>query len=285
MKNAKRWKTAIIIILIVIIACGVLVLKDPLYARARSYVAMTAYSKYENTKSLMAKENISITIPGGSSTEEKDWYPFVMIFNDNEGFSDYTGKELSLSILYNFGAFSWNTGSSFFFQDDSPYYASFYGGYVIKDNTGTSPFGFTADGQPDAKELFLPAEYDYKKLVLASFGAPEDKQKMDILSTDVKKGVEYAGYKGWSQIDTVLLINGPAHKFDGARRAYIQYGNPLKKTKLENFPLIASRARVYARYFEEYDSTILLYVFTPYADTLEQCDKEILSKTVIAKKG
>ncbi|UWG96857.1 hypothetical protein LPY66_18580 [Dehalobacter sp. DCM] len=285
MKNAKRWKTALIITLIVVIACGVLVLKDPLYARARSYVVMKIYTKYEDSKSLMAKQNIAITIPGGKSTEEKDWYPFMMIFNDDEGFSKYTGKDLSLSILYNFGAFSWNTGSSFFFQDDSPYYASFYGGYVIQDKSGTNQFGFTEDGEPDIKELFQPAEYDYKELVLKSFGSPADKQRMDILSSEMKQNVDYAGYTGWTQIDTILLINGPAHKFDGGRRAYIQYGNPLKKTNLENFPLIASRARVYARYFDEFNSTIMLYVFTPYADTLEKCDKDILSKTVISKKS
>ncbi|WP_368293167.1 hypothetical protein [Dehalobacter sp. TBBPA1] len=283
MKKIGNWKKPLIIVLIVVIALGVLLLKAPLYAQVRSYAVMWAYTKYENSKSLMDKQQVSVQIPGGSSTEEKDWYPFVMVFNDNKGFSQYTGRDLSLSILYNFGAFSWNYGSSTLYKDDSPYYASFYGGYLIKDNSGQSKYGFSADGKLNNNEIMAVAKYDYKKLVLDGLGCPAKQQKMNVLSSEVKSGVTYAGYEGWEQIDAIILVNSPAHKYEGSRRAYIQYGNPLKKTSLEDFPLIKSRARIYARYFKEFDSTVFLYILTPFADTLEQCDQQILSKTVIAK--
>ena len=34
----------------------------------------------------MVQKGITLEIPGGSITKEKDWYPFVMPFNDSAGF-------------------------------------------------------------------------------------------------------------------------------------------------------------------------------------------------------
>jgi hypothetical protein len=284
MKLLKDWKSKIGLILVIIIAIAVLFLKVPLYYQARSYVTMYAYSQYENKSSLMAKQNISIHIPGGSSTQAKDWYPFMMIFNDNEGISNYLGRDLSLSILYNFGAFSWNQSSSDFFQEDSPYFASFYGGYVIKDNTGAKKFGFDEKGEPDIKEILSVPQYDYEHLVLESLGCPPDKLSMQVFSSNIKKNVKYAGYDDWVQIDSFMLVNSPNHKYRGDRRAYIQYGNPLKKLNQEDFRLIPAYGRLYVRYFEEFHDTIYLYVMSPSSLTVENCDNEILSKTTITKK-
>lgn len=284
MKDSKRWKKIVGLILVVIIALGVLFLRIPLYYQARSYTAMYAYSLYEKNSSLLKEQKISLKIPGGLSTPEKDWYPFVMVFNDNEGFSKYIGRDLSLTILYNFGAFSWEKSSSTFFLDDSPYLGGFYGGYIVKENTGENKYGFTSQGQLNIDDIFAVSKYDYKYLVLQSLGCPEDQLTMDVLSYDTTKDVEYAGYKGWQKIDAFMLLNSPDHKFKGNRKAYIQYGNPLKQVKMEDFRLVTAHARVYVRYFEEYKSTVFLYIITPGMDTLETCDKQILSKTILEKK-
>lgn len=282
MKDLKRWKTLLGLILVVALALSILFLKVPLYYQARSYVVMYAFSKYEMKNSLFTRQNISLQIPGGSSTEKKDWYPFVMTFNDDEGFSQYMNKNLSLSILYNFGRFNWNKSSSELFQDDSPYYNSFYGGYVVKENISDNKYGFTADGELNMQEIFAVPEFDYKNLVLKSLGCPDEKLTMEILSHNITENVEYAGYKDWTQIDALLLTNSPDHKFKGDRRGYIQYGNPLKKENLEDFRLIATNGRIYARYFEEFQSTIFLYILSPSSLTVEECDQEILSKTRIS---
>ncbi len=279
----KRWKTYVGLVVIVMLSLSVLFLKVPLYYQARSYILMYAFSKYEQANSLLKEQNIKIDIPGGNSTEKKDWYPFVMLFNDDRGFSQYMGKDLSLTVLYNFGAFNWNTSSSFYFQEDSPYFNSFYGGYLVKANTENQIFGFEDDGQVNLEEVFTVPEYDYKYLVLQSFGCPEEKLTMEILSHEITKNVSYAGYDNWTQIDSFLLVNSPVHKYKGDRRAYIQYGNPLKQGDKEDFPLITTQGRIYVRYFEEFKNTVFLYIISPNRLTIDECDHEILSKTVISK--
>jgi len=285
MKALKHWKTRIGLIVIVVIAVSVLFLKVPLYYQARSYLIMYFYSMYEEKNSILAKQNINVEIPGGSSTEEKDWYPFMMAFNDDQGFSNYMGRELAMTILYNFGAFSWNTSSSFFFQEDSPYFNSFYGAYFVKDKTASSKFGFSADGDLLMEEVFAVPEYDYKHLVLESLGCPEYKLTMEIMSYNITKNVQYAGYKDWIKVDSLLLVNSPVHKYKRDRRAYIQYGNPLKQADAQEYELMTTNGRMYIRYFPEFDSTVFLYIMSPNILTVEKCDKEILSKTVIGKNN
>lgn len=279
----KRWKTITGLLLIIVLALSVLFLKAPLYYKARSYAVMYVYSKYEAKNSLLQKQNISLTIPGGSSTEQKDWYPFVMIFNDDQGFSRYMGRELALTILYNFGAFNGNRSSSDFFLEESPYYNSFYGGYIVRNESGDKKYGFTEGGELEISEVLAVPEYDFKYLVLESLGCPKDKLTMEIRSFDTSKDVKYAGYNGWSQIDALLLTNSPDHNYKGERRAYIQYGNPHKKEGREEFKVMTSHGRIYVRYFEEFASTVFLYIISPNILTLEKCDEDILSKSIINK--
>lgn len=281
MKALKRWKTRIGLLIIVLIAISVLFLKVPLYYQARSYLVMSVYSKYEERSGLPAKLKFNVDIPGGSSTEEKDWYPFMMVFNDDQGFSNAMGRDLSLTIFYNFGAFSWNTSSSYLFQEDSPYFSSFYGAYFIKENAASNKYAFLANGELVMDEVFAVPEYDYKHLVLESLGCPADKLAMEILSYNITKNVQYAGYDDWTQVDSLLLVNSPVHKYKMDRRAYIQYGNPLKQADAQEFGLMTTNGRMYIRYFPEYECTAFLYIMSPNILTVEKCDKEILSKTII----
>jgi hypothetical protein len=66
------------------------------------------------------------------TTIEKDWYPFVITFNDDEGFSNFIGRDLNYTVLYNFGAFEYLNGASMIYNPQSQYYSSFYGAYFIK---------------------------------------------------------------------------------------------------------------------------------------------------------
>jgi hypothetical protein len=284
MKISKGWKTFIGLIIITALVITVVLLKGPFYYQARSYLVMYAFSKYEEQKSLLQKNNISLDIPGGISTPEKDWYPFVMVFNADQSFSRYTGRDLALTILYNFGAFDWDMSSSNYFQEKSPYYNSFYGGYLVKDNSGSGKYGFTPEGKLDVSEAMAVPEYDFKYLVLESLGCPREKLTMSVIKYDLEENVTYAGYPGWTKIDAHLLVNNPSHQFRGNKRAYIQYGYPLKQAGRGDFELMNTRGRIYARYFEEFNTTVFLYILTPSEDTLEKCDQEILSKTVINTK-
>jgi len=191
------------------------------------------------------------------------------------------GRELSLTILYNFGAFDWKTGSSTYYQEDSPFYNSFYGGYIIQEHELNRKYGFSSEEKPIIEEIISVPEYDFKYLVMQGLGCPEEKLVMDALSYEVTANVDYVGYKDWFKIDALLLLNNPNHKFKSNRRAYIQFGNPINYIDKEEFGLITMQGRIYAKYFEEIDSTIFLYIMTPGSLNLEQCDQEILSKTTI----
>ena len=107
-----------------ILIFSVMMLCSPPAAVVRSMAVMSVYSILHKKESLPAKEGFEIIIPGGLTTPEKDWYPFVMTFNDNAGFQSFTGNEnLDLTIMYNFPAFSAKNGCSLLYV---PAYDSLY---------------------------------------------------------------------------------------------------------------------------------------------------------------
>lgn len=281
MRNRKRWVAVLGLTLIISLALLAIFLKAPIYYQARSYLVMSVYSNYKKMNSLLNEQKIRLDIPGGLSTKDKDWYPFVMVFNADEDFSRYVGRDLKLTILYNFGSFNWKASSTFY-SEDSRYFNSFYGAYVVKEEDSNKKYGFTADGSLDIDEIFKLAEYDYKYLVIKSLGCSDDKLSMEILSYDIVPDVSYAGYHGWTRIDSLLLLNSPVHKYKGERRAYIQYGNPHQQEKGEEFKLMTSQGRIYLRYFPEFQATVFLYILSPELTTIETCDEQILSKTTIS---
>ena len=242
---------------------------------------MSVYSNVVKSTSLLSKLDLSIKIPGGTSTEENDWYPFVLVYKANEGFSKHIGRDVDLTILYNFGAFDWKSGTSTFYDAKSQYFNSFYGAYVIKENQSDRKFAFTPEGEPIIEEIISVPEYDFKYLVMDGLGCPQDKLTMEALSYEITEDVTYAGYDDWHKMEGLLLVNNPNHRFRSSRKAYLQWGNPIYYENKEEFGLMTMQGRVYARYFEEINSTIFLYIMTPGSAALEECDQKILSKTVI----
>ncbi|MFA6808893.1 MAG: hypothetical protein WCR27_07860 [Eubacteriales bacterium] len=277
LKRLKKIKIALIIIIALLLGWFMLV-GTSVYYQVRSYVVMYFYSLYEENHSLLSEKNISIEIPGGVSTEEKDWYPFVMAFDDSQGFSRYVGKNLSLTILYNFGAFKWNEKMSSIFNPDSPYYTSFYGAYLVRQDESLGEYGFESGGKIDVGEVFAVPEYDFKYLVLQSIGCVNPVLKIE--DYEVRENVKYLGYEGWTRIDADLETSGTAHKYSQDCLAYIQYGKPEYFSE-QDFSTVKMKGRIYAKYIEEYGCTIYFYIFMPEKNDLEKCDREILSKTKI----
>lgn len=278
----KQISKKLIIVFLVIAAFGILILQPSLFIKARSYLVMSAYSNLVKINSLLNELNVRIDIPGGTSTKEKDWYPFVLVYNADAGFSKHIGRDLSLTILYNFGAFDWKNSTSTFYDAKSPYYNSFYGAYIVKEHQPGRKFAFDPEGQPIIDEVVSVPEYDFKYLVMESLGCPPEKLTMEALSYEITEGVSYAGYDGWHRMDGLLLVNNPNHRFRSNRKAYLQFGNPIYYEDREEFGLITMQGRIYARYFEEIESTVFLYIMTPGSTALEECDQKILSKTVIS---
>lgn len=244
---------------------------------------MFFYSKIHERDSLLSKHDIELKIPGGLSTKAKDWYPFVMTFNDDMGFSRYFDKNVSLSILYNFGHFQIKEGSSSYYNPNSKYFSSFYGGYLVKNNDYSDvPFGFNSDGSINIEEISLVPKYDQEVLVLGSLGCPHSKVKFDASIDEIVYDVNYINQEGWVKVDSTITTNSPVHSFTKDYMAYIQYGRPMEKYyNNEDFPIITLKGRTYVRHLKEDNLSLFLYILAPTIDTIDECDKNILSQTVL----
>lgn len=265
-----------------ILALLLLFLLSPVSTVFYSMAVMGVYSKINEADSLMKTEGIDLFVPGGLTTLRSDWYPFVMTFEANNGFRRFTGdSSLSLTILYNFPAFSPVKGCSRLYDTTSPYYNSFYGAYLVKDADGT-PYGFskTANGTlyPDADAVAEVPKYDFWNLVLAEFGLTSSSAVFDWNITDISEPLTYAGEEGFYRLDATLTVNGASHEYDGFTQSYLQYGKP-------NFPVtdplapVPMYGRLYGTYLEKKQVSLFFYIVATDEEVLEECDKEILSKS------
>lgn len=252
-----------------------------------SMAVMCIYSSHCKRESLLATEGIELSLPGGLTTLRSDWYPFVMTFTADEGFHRFTGdSSLSLTILYNFPAFSLRKGCSRLYDTTSPYYNSFYGAYLIKDADGT-PYGFTVleNGTlfPNATQTATVPKYDFFQLVLSEFGLTAQNAVFDWNITEISKPLTYAGKEGFYRIDATLTVNGASHHSTGFTPSYLQYGKP-------NYPVteplapVSMYGRLYGTYLEEKELSLFFYIVAADKEVLSACDKDILSQSTLNYK-
>lgn len=247
-----------------------------------SMAVMGVYSKLNERAGLTESEEITLHIPGGLTTLSSDWYPFVMTFEASNGFRRFTGdSSLSLTILYNFPAFSPTRGCSRLYDTASPYYNSFYGAYLVKDTDGGA-YGFTQaeDGSlaPDAAAVAEVPNYDFWELVLSEFGVTGKTAVFDWNITDISEPLSYVGEHGFYRMDATLTVNGVSHESIGFTPSYLQYGKP-------HFPVtnplapVPMYGRLYGKYLEEKQVSLFFYIVATDKNVLEACDKNILSKS------
>lgn len=249
-----------------------------------SMAVMSIYSKMNEAESLLASEKIDLHIPGGFSTPRSDWYPFVMTFEASSGFRRFTGDaSLSLTILYNFPAFSLTKGCSRLYDATCPYYNSFYGAYLVKDKGG-SAYGFTETSDstlyPNAEEVAKVPKYDFWKLVLSEFGLTTKNAVFDWNITDISEPLTYAGEDDFYRIDATLTVNGAAHRYNGFTQSYLQYGKPNYPAANPLAP-VPMYGRLYGKYLEAKQVSLFFYIVAADKEVLEACDKEILSKSTL----
>ena len=243
---------------------------------SRSLLVMGVYSGIQKRGSLLDTEGIDLKIPGGLTTRETDWYPFVMPFSADEAYGGYIGEpKARLTILYNFPAFSMKSGCSRLFDPDSQYYNGFYGAYLVRDSSNTA----LREGEIDEERLEKIVAYDYFHLVLEDFGLKKAEERLSINIGNREKDVSYLGYTGWERLTAEFTINGAAHNRRAGVTSYLQYGAPRFGWIQEEFALVTMQGIVYGRYFSEQDVGIYLYVMAQKQEICETCDQQILSKS------
>lgn len=277
-------------VLVAFVAALIIFIISPLSRYVLSLGVMSVYSGTHARESIMADKGITLEIPGGGETPETDWYPFVMTFNPGESFGRAAeDNSLVLTILYNFGAFDLSKGCSRIYDRQSEYYNSFYGAYLVtrRDDGGeasgeskAAPFGFDSEGHMDPEQTAIVPEFDFQHLVLGDFGIKTSEQVFEWTIDKTDEDVSYLGRDGWSRADASLLVNGASHTKKEFRQSYLQYGAPKYEVSANGeFKPVAMRGRVYGRYFEEWDTSVFFYILTPEKETLEKCDRDILSKS------
>lgn len=241
----------------------------------RSLVVMKAYSWYHRQNSLLEEKDIELSIPGGG-----EWYPFVMTFCDNEGFSAWMGEDLKLTILYNFPEFDWKYGASRIYDTQSEYYNSFYGAYLVERENG-KPYGVNQQGQPVLQEIAEVPKFDFWRLVLADFGISDEERCFEWDVEDVEENVEYVGIDGWTRIRAALTVNGVYHQDHGFVASYLQYGRPHFPAAMRDFTPVKMKGLIYGRYFKEQNVSVFFYCIAGDEELLQKVDREKLSQSLL----
>ncbi|MBQ8399321.1 MAG: hypothetical protein IJX08_05050 [Clostridia bacterium] len=260
-----------------------LLLTGPFVRVFYSMGIMAVYSDICEKDSLLVSENIDLHIPGGLSTLKSDWFPFVMTFHPGNSFGYSVRKDCSLTILYNFPAFSPIKGCSKLYDPESPYYSSFYGAYLVKSN---EPYGFITDEDGrivgvNEEDTAAVAKYDYKTLVLSDFGLSYEDFVFDFKATNHEENITYAGSNGWYKIDAELTVSGCAHEKSSFAQSYLQYGIPNFAFE-EPFAPVKMYGRMYGKYIEEKKTSVFFYIIAADVQVLEECDNAILSKSTLS---
>jgi hypothetical protein len=260
-------------------ALVLLFLCSPFFPFFRSLAVMGVYDQMNKQTSLLKEEGIRLHIPGGWSTPQTDWYPFVMTFTADQAYESYTGEpDAKLTILYNFPAFSFKEGASRLYDTASPYYNSFYGAYLVRDHSNED----LAKSMVPVKTAANIARFDFFRLVLGDFGLQSSEEVFEFQVTEEETDVSFLGYEGWTRLKADLVVNGSAHQADHFVTSYLQYGEPGFPFAGEAFAPTAMKGLIYARYFPEWDVGIYFYVMGG-EDICRQCEEELLSKSTLSQ--
>jgi len=180
---------------------------------------MSIYNLTNYNSTFIKEENIKIEIPKEVNLE---WYPLMNTFNAKY-FSNFIDKDVDLVVYYTFGAFKGKYSD--IFRRSSPTYSSFYGAYVVKNNTQEDfLYNFSKDLIiEDIKKILI---YDYKYLVLKPLGY-KGEVNVDFEIMEIKENDEEISFV------TEITMNGLNHSYKKFNINYLQYGTPEHEVEEE----------------------------------------------------
>lgn len=266
-----------------------LFLISPLFPYIRSLAVMKIYSAQCEKGSLPDTNGFEVFVPSGEG-----WYPFVMNFSDDNGFSAYTGKsDTRLTIFYNFPSFDLTKGCSRLYDTKSSYYNAFYGVYFVSSGD-KEPYGFTVLQESDEREVgrikerFIlesdavadVARFDFFCLVLGDFGLTSKDRVFFYEEVFREEEISFIGYEEWTRMECKMRVNGASHEKGAFVRSYLQYGEPAFPCD-EPFAPVNMHGVVIARYFEEYDVSAFFYCMAPDRQVCLDCEEKILKQSTL----
>lgn len=241
-----------------------------------SMLIMQINNIYQGAGDLTETQGIEIDMPSGRLSDDQVWYPFLMSYNAGDGFSKASGKNIDLTILYNFASYDALRGGSRFFEKGSPYNGAFYGAYLIKEESDPFTYMFNEEGAVIKGSALEIAKYDYLNLVIRGLGAPDQALVFD-QDADLMTSRNFGGYE-WTEISAKGKCTSPSHEFQSFQLGYLQFGLPYGKNP-SDFEEISMHSRVWVTKIKEKNTTLVLYAMTPDPTYLEAMSQKIIYET------
>ena len=220
--------------------------------------------------SVFNQAGLQLDIPTARDYGGSGWCKNMKLFDADDVFFDH-GVGGEMSILYNFGRFQ--NGRATFYDPASDYFNAHYGIYAIRRENDV--FGWE-DGKLDVAEIVKIVAFDQEELVMASLGCPRSKCHFDYEITGIKEDLSMSGFSDWTQIDANIDTNAPLHHQTKNLIGYLQYGEPPKDYVGEDFPVVTMKGRLYLRYDDERDTTVIYFVIGKSQNLIDQTSTDYL---------
>lgn len=240
-------------------------------------ISIPVMALYSVQQQSLWRPALKVTMPGGWSTLEKDWYPIVLT-SGNSSVSRVLNQDARMVVHYSFGAL--DGVHSKIYDKDSKYFLSFYGCYIISLDDDPRVL-YKEDGTWDEKLLQRIPNYDLDVLVLSSLGCFDTNSSYEI--TDRKSGIAVAGFDDWTRFDAKVHTNSPDHDWSRFHPAYFQYGFPLGNAE-EDFPKVDLNGRMYARYFEDESLYVMFFIIGEEEDFIQETDERFIQRSVVTPR-
>lgn len=268
----KEFIIGIIAGLIVIVLFYLLCFSLPL-AGLRSDWILQAQSASFETASVFHQTGLALTVPTSAQTGDGRWCDHMKLYHCGENFPHRGSGELS--ILYNFGVFE--DGRSTFYNPQADTFNAHYGVYAIHQSDRI--FGYQ-NGSVDVQAITNLVAFDQLELVLTSLGCPASLKHFDAQITGIQPGPEIAGFTDWIQIDATIHTNAPLYQEQNFQLGTLQYGRPPADYSGPDFPVVPMLGRLYLRYDQPRQLTVIYFVIGKDAPLIEQTCADYLLQIV-----
>ncbi|MBN2222869.1 MAG: hypothetical protein JW708_11730 [Vallitaleaceae bacterium] len=274
----KRGKKIALSMLLVLFLLLIFVF-SPLYPVAKSYVVMGIYSNIHKSGSFLEEIGVEIQIPGGLTTWEKDYYPFVITYDSSEDYSKEIKEDIDLVIYYNFPSMDLSYGASVLYREDSPLYCSFYGAYALRYPNEEKIYGLNDAGEADFQAIMEVTQFDFEELVLKSVGAINPSVVYELMPVNRKISFDQ---KEFLVFDAKLETEGLWHQVGQEYLAYLQYGKPSPQMgEGASFKRIPMYGRIYMYVDEDKKISYFYYILATSLEQVNKVEKDFILKSKI----
>lgn len=270
--NKKKSIIGIISALGGLVLVALLCFSLPLAGLRSDWILQAQGASFETT-SVFHQAGLALAVPTSAQTGDNRWCDHMKLFHCGENFPHRGAGELS--ILYNFGAFK--DGRSAFYNPESDTFNAHYGVYAIHQSDRI--FGYQ-NGAVDVDAITDLVAFDQLELVLTSLGCPASLKHFDAQITGVQPGPEMAGFTDWVQIDANIQTNAPLYQEQSFQLGTLQYGRPPANYADSDFPVVPMLGRLYLRYDQPRQITVIYFVIVKDARLIEQTCADYLKPII-----